>query len=265
MCRSWAFLATLPFVLTASAQTAQVASQSDPQAILLANQATLALAGTTTVTDATLTGSARWIAGSTDETGTATLQAKGNLLARVDLLLPSGGRSQVRNGTARVPGGQWSGSDGTVHQAAQHNCWPDAPWFFPALSSLSQTSNSAFVFTYVGDTTVAGNPVHHIRISRSLAPDSGRVISRLEMLSVVDYYLDATTSLPVALIFNQHPDNDELVDISVSVLFSVYRPVNGLQVPFRVQKFINGGLALDVTVSSVAVNTGLAGQQFTLP
>jgi len=164
-----------------------------------------------------------------------------------------------------VPGGQWSGSDGTAHQAAQHNCWPDAGWFFPLLSSLSQTANSGFVFTYVGQTTLAGKAVQHLRVSRSLAPDTGASVSRLEKLSVVDYYLDAATSLPLALIFNQHPDNNALVDISITVLFSDYRPVNGLQVPFHVQKFLNGGLTLDVTVSSVAVNTGLTDQQFTLP
>jgi hypothetical protein len=53
----------------------------------------------------TLSGSAHYIAGSDDETGTATLKTLATGARRVDLKLPSGRRSEVRDLTADRPGG----------------------------------------------------------------------------------------------------------------------------------------------------------------
>jgi hypothetical protein len=83
-------------------------------------------------------------------------------------------------------------------------------------------------------------------------------------VSAENIYLDAASFLPVAFSFNTHPDDDEATNILVEIDFSNYEPVNGVQVPMRVQKLINGGLALDVAVTSAAVNAGLSDAPFAI-
>jgi hypothetical protein len=48
----------------------------------------------------------------------------------------------------------------------------------------------------------------------------------------------------------------------VEIDFSNYQAVNGVQVPFRVQKFLNGSLFLDVTVQSAVLNSGIPQSDF---
>ena len=64
--------------------------------------------------------------------------------------------------------------------------------------------------------------------------------------------------------FNTHPDNDMGLDIPVRIAFSDYRTVNGFQVPFRVQKFLNNTLTLDLQFQSATLNSGLTSAAFTV-
>jgi hypothetical protein len=84
-------------------------------------------------------------------------------------------------------------------------------------------------------------------------------------LSAMDWYLDSATSLPVAVRFTTHPPNDYSLDLSVEVRFSNYQQTNGILVPLHVQKFLNGGLVLDLTFTSATLNSGIFDTDFTLP
>jgi hypothetical protein len=90
-------------------------------------------------------------------------------------------------------------------------------------------------------------------------------VARLtQHLTEVDLYLDPVSALPLKLTFNEHPDNDASRDIPVEIRFSDYRPVNGAQVPFRLQKFINGTLLLDIRVEQAILNSNLPASTFTV-
>ena len=78
----------------------------------------------------------------------------------------------------------------------------------------------------------------------------------------MDFYLDATTLLPVAISFDVHPDNDGNADLLTEVEFSDHQNVNGVLVPMRIRKYVQGNLLLDITVSNVALNTGLGLAEF---
>jgi len=80
----------------------------------------------------------------------------------------------------------------------------------------------------------------------------------------MDFYLEAVSLLPLAVAFNQHPDNDLLTDIPVEIDFANYRSINGVQVPFHFQRMFNGGVVLDVTVTNAVLNTGLSDGVFSL-
>ena len=233
---------------------------SDPLAVSLAQQSVAALAGGVTISDVTLNASVISIFGSDNGSGTATLKAKGITESRVDLNLGGGTRSDVRNTASGSPGGAWEKNGGTSAPYAGHNCWTDAAWFFPALSSLMQTANPNFIFKYIGQEQHGGVNTQHIRIFQVQGG-----VSLMQHLSAADFYLDPVSSLPVAIAFQVHPDTDAGTDIAAEVRFANYQPVNGIQVPFHIQRMLDGGVVLDVTVTNAIFNTGLADSTFSLP
>lgn len=255
----------LGFALAVSAQQlSPQAPQSDPQAATLAAGSGARLTGGNAISDVSLTATVHHIAGSLNETGTATLKALGTSQSRLDLVLPSGTLSEVRNSSTGIPACEWIGPDGAVHATAQHNCWTDPGWFFPALSSLTQGSNANVVFSYVGQETRGGASVQHLRSYLYLAGAKPIAISEVQRLSAIDFYLDSTTLLPVAIDFKAHPDNDEIAEIAVEIVLSDYRAINGVLVPFHIQKFINNGLVFDISVTSVSLNSGLSASVFAI-
>ncbi len=248
----------LSFVLAASiliptgAQTT-TSTQSSPLPVQYLQRALVALSASTPTSDVTLTGSAHYIVGGDDETGTATLKAMAGA-SRIDLNLSSGPRSEVVN-TSASPAGTWSGPDGVSHAMAFHNLLTAPVWFFPAYS-ITHALSAGYVATYVGHETREGQAVEHVTISQT------STLQTMAHLSQMDFFLDSTTFLPVAVTFNIHPDNNALLDIPIEVRFSDYRAVNGVQIPFHVQKFLNNGLILDLQFTTAVLNTGLAASQF---
>jgi hypothetical protein len=236
---------------------------SDAFAILLAQKSVVALTGGNPVSDVTLNANLTSIIGADYETGTATFQAKGMDESRVDLNLSNGGtRSDVRNVASGSPSGAWGTNGSPSTSYASHNCWTDAAWFFPALTSLAQSANQNFVFKYIGQEQHGGVNTQHVRSYQ--LPPSGFKNSPISSLTTMDFYLDAVSLLPIALGFNAHPDNAMETNLPVEINFANYRPVNGVQVAFHFQKVFNGLVVLDVTVSSAAFNSGLAEALFTL-
>jgi hypothetical protein len=253
-------LASCLFFIPFSAYSQQTSIQN-PQAVGLAMRAISALTGTTQVQDVTLIGIATRTAGSDIESGGVTLRALGTTEARSDLSLTSGALTEMRNSSNGSPQGFWIGIDGTVHSMASQNCLTDAAWFFPALTGLFQTSNPNLSITYVGQEIKNGVSVQHLIFVYSAAQTPG-IGEPVAGLSSTDVYLDSSSLLPVAFAFNLHPDSSALTNIAVEVDFSSYQTVNGVQIPFHIQKFMNGTLFLDVTVQSAILNSGLTDAAF---
>jgi hypothetical protein len=244
-------------------------SQSRPQTpsatqpAQLIQQALAALTGGQSVTDVTLTASAHRIAGSDDETGTATLKAVASGASSLSLILPSGPRTEILNSAATPPTGSWSGPDAVVHPIAFHNLLTGPSWFFPAFSLATSSFASGATLTYLGHEAHSGRAVEHVSVSQvPPAQVAAGAVPFLRHLTQVDFFLDSTSLLPVAISFTTHPDTNAVVDIPVEIAFSDYRAVNGTQVPFHIQKYLNNSLALDFQASSVTLNTGLTASTF---
>jgi hypothetical protein len=244
--------------------SAQQAATSSPQALQILQQCLGALAGGQTLNDVSLSGTARRIAGSDDDAGTAVFEALASGASRADLSLSAGQRSEVQNLTAAEPAGAWSGPDRISHPVAYHNLLAEPAWFFPAFAIARRLSGSGFVATYVGHETHNGQAVEHVSVSQTSSSHSPSGAILLQHLSQVDFFLDATTLLPAAIAFNIHPDDDAGRDIPVEVRFSDYRPFNGPQIPFHVQKYLNNTLILDFQATSVTLNSGLSANSFSL-
>ncbi len=220
-----------------------------------------ALVGNAPVSDVTLTGTVRRIAGSDDDTGTASLIAVPNGSARMDFSFSSSGYSEISN-LASDPKGVWSGPDRTAHKIAYHNLLTEQAWFFPAFSIARRLASSTYTATFVGQETLDGHVVEHLSISQAAPLPNTPGDVTYEHLSQVEFYLDRSTLLPAAIAFNIHPDNNALLYIPIEIKFSDYKSASGVQFPSHVQKYINNTLYLDIEVQSVSVNTGVSTSTF---
>jgi hypothetical protein len=246
-------LATFPTLLSA-----QSPPLSDPKALAFASQSSASLTGGNQIADVTLTGNVIWTG---TDTGTATLKAFGTGESRIDLVLSNGTRTEIRDSQTGAAIGEWINSNNVSGAFAFQNCQTDAVWFFPALGSLSAGSN--VVLLYVGQETRNGTAVQHIQ-SYIYQPNLPPVGPTSQQLSAMDFYLDATTLLPMAITFNTHPDNNASTNLAVEVDFSNYQSINGRAVPMHIQRYQQGNLMVDMVLSSAAFNTGLPLSTFTI-
>jgi hypothetical protein len=142
------------------------------------------------------------------------------------------------------------------------NCWINAGWFFPGLSALAETSDPTRIFVYVGPEIWKGSAVYHLRTYRYTPAKTPEVPALNQFLSIMDIYLDRSSLLPLAFGFNSHPDDESNTNVAVEIDFSNYQPIQGILVPEHIQKFIWNGLALDIGVTSVVLNSGISDSMF---
>lgn len=240
-----------------------------PSLNLLLQKSAAVASGGGQISDVTLTGTARRIAGSTDESGQIEFKALASGEARLDLTFPSGKTSEVYAIGARGPVGEWTGEDGQAHTIAYHNLLVDSAWFCPTLV-LGKVNRAALgqVVTAAGTAGSSGLNVNRLHVERQPLPGSTasplpvEAVNHLQRASRFDIDLDPATSLPVEMKFAAHPDNDIRQEIPVRVVYSDYRSVNGAQIPFHVQKFLNNSLILEIQLETASVNSGLTAASF---
>lgn len=230
---------------------------SDSQALAYASQSIAAMTAGSSINDITMAGNVTW---NGSDTGTVTLRAMGTGESRIDLVLASGTRTEIRDASTGLPLGKWIAQDGTSGFYALQNCWADAAWFFAPLGSLAVGPN--VILSYVGQENRNSLTVQHIV---SKINQSGQELSLgidAVQLSTMDFYLDASTLLPVALTYTDHPDDDANTGIPVEVDFSEYQSINGVTIPTRIQRYLQRTLVLEVAVTGVSANTGLSVTDF---
>jgi hypothetical protein len=233
-------------------------TDSSQQAKSLLSRSLAVLVGTGTLNDVVLQGS-NPAGGSA---GTFTLS--GRLLeGRTDWSTRRGSLSLVLNASANSePVGWWTDVSGQKHDLATHNCWTGQTWFSPALT-ITAALQQAYGAEYVGTETIRGESVDHVRFwfESGRGPQSSRDF--IKKLSTVDAYLDSSTGVPAVFVFQLHPEDDASINVPIEIRFSDYRSVNGVLSPFRLQRFQNGNVMFDISVATVAINSGLSDSLFT--
>jgi len=254
------YAAILLSLLVSVPLVAQQGSSPTLSATALLQQSLAAQIGNTQITDITLTGTARRIAGSDDESGTVTLRVLSSGATRLDFNFPSGPYTEFKSFSSNAPVGGWSGPDTVVHPIVDHNLVNDWGWF--PLFTLANCANSQnYVVSFLGSETRNGLSVFHVTATQQFPGLTAEVAAVARHLSQIDIFFDSTTHLAASILYNIHPDNNALLDIPIELQFSDYRPVNGAQIPFHIQKSINNSLALDVQFQNAALNTGITAAQ----
>jgi hypothetical protein len=257
-----AFVTVFAILLLPYCSSAQSQPPSDPQAVAYASQSIAALTGGTSISDITLTGNVTWTGSAASESGTATLLALGTSESKMTLALPDGTRTEIRDSSTGTAQGQWISESGASGLFAPQNTMTDAVWFYPALGSLAAGPN--VVLSYVGLETRNGESVQHIQSYIFQSAPSGGGGPTAQQLSTIDFYLDATTLLPSATVFDAHPDNNASSNIVIEVDFSNYQTISGVNVPMHIQKSSQGSILIDLTVTGASFNSGLPLSDFSI-
>jgi hypothetical protein len=204
-----------------------------------------------------LNGNASWYAGSLEDSGTVTLTAATTGSSQMQLQLASiGQRTESQTGTGSNAACQWASANGVANEVSLGNCWRPDLWFLPALSlqpTLLPSSLTA-VDLGVGPVGFSGNSYRHLQSQLVFSNLASQLSSNLAQQSTTDLGLDPTTLLPAVLAYTVHPDNGAQAQIGIEIHYSNYQAVNGVQIPFHIQRYVNGSLQLDIVLSSAQIN-----------
>ena len=250
---SRAFLLSTAFIASFSAWGQATPGSAANSAL---GQLATAFAGGQIVHQVQLSGNAIWYAGALEDSGSVTLTASADGSYQMQLgLAATGQRTESQAGSGSSADCQWVGADGVAHETSTANCWRPMVWFMPAISLQPSRLSGSFAFTDLGNTTVGSDPnvYRDVRGCAAFSNLSPRVAAVVANQSMMDIGLDLQSSLPSVIAYAETPDSGPATAINVEIHYSDYRAVNGVQIPFQIQRFVNGSLQLQINVSTVQV------------
>jgi hypothetical protein len=232
------------------------ASQGGSAENLLAQLST-AFSGDQVVQRVQISGNATWYAGSLEDAGTVTLTASTDGSSQMQLMLASTGqRTETQTGVGMDASCQWAGNDEVLHDVDSGNCRRPALWFFPAFSLQPSLLPSNLLTVDLGTEAVGSgtNLYRHLQGQFVLNGLSGTLATAIRQRSTTDIGLDPATLLPSVLAYSVRPDSGAQVAVTIEIHYSDYRAINGVQIPFLIQRYVNNTLQLEVRVSSAQIN-----------
>jgi hypothetical protein len=131
----------------------------------------------------------------------------------------------------------------------------------PLAEIAARLQDTTVGVTYVGLTTFEGQQVHQISTRRILGTDTGRG-QFLNTLTTRDFFIDPQTFQVLATLDKGHPDDKDQVNFPHQIVFSDYRAVNGILIPFSITERVAGQKTWTIQLSQIAFNNGLGDVDF---
>ncbi|MGB6192177.1 MAG: hypothetical protein WBF42_06910 [Terracidiphilus sp.] len=202
-----------------------------------------------------LSGNANWYSGTFEDSGSATLLASSSGMSQMQLSLGSlGQRIETQSGVGQDTMCSWSGNDNVQHSTTSGACWNAALWFMPALTLQQASSAGTVGILDLGVGSVGSSDTSYRHLRTQLIPAVSPVPAETVQQSTVDLGLDKHSMLPSVLSYSTPPDNGAPITLSVEIRYSDYRTIDGVNIPFHIQRFVNGALQLEITISSAQIN-----------
>ena len=237
---------------------AQVAPQRDPQAVAVLNQ-TLAVTGWASppndvVAQATVT----QFKGDERVVQTVTWKARGPYALRIEVDAPDGRVTTVRNGSRGILTRGTQSGRLTGHAAAtMHSIqFP----FYPVMAAASEPSAQT---TFRGTESVNGEEAHVIELRSRENPDNSD--SPISQTGRFVLYISTGTLLPLKLDYVRLGGDNSNVVLRCSRLFSDYRRVDGILIPFHQSDLIRGQKVAEIQFTQVQLNPGVSSTEFDVP
>jgi len=251
---SRAALLLLLAVLSCGSAFSQQPPPRDPQALIVLQHAFAAM-GATVPSDSVATGNITLVAGSKTESGTIHILTRGLDQTAEQIETPSGTRAVVYS----------RGRASEIEGASAKRPWLELVVTsqspnFPLPLIAGALSNPDIALQYLGQETLDGLAVHHIRFWSAFS--SSPKLQYLAEFSVKDLWVNASSGLPYRLQYNRRAARGSAPRIPIGVTFSDYRRVGSVVYPFLIQKSLNGTPWTTITIQNVSFNTGLSDTDF---
>lgn len=256
-------LSLLLLAIPVHAQTPLSAPVRDTQAIAMIQQSLQAMGGTqsvTTLQDSRATGTVSYLTAGGTVSAPVVIECKGTRMVRWGVQTPNGDRVRILNhgqAVMQLPNGK-------VRRLSASNTLAERVSHIPVLSLLSEWSNPSVELHYLGPAMVSGHPAVEV----SMAYASGSIpaeVERTRKLTQTFFYFDQAAGTLSKMEYQNFAEGDDRFSQKVEVLFSDYKMVTGVAVPFRQDEYDDGRLAFSLVLSSVAFNVGIADSDFDLP
>ena len=200
-----------------------------------------------------------------DSRATGSLTLASNPSSALPIVLESQGTHKARtavqraNGTSlRIMNGGAAGlqrSDGSARTLLSKNSIGERITYIPALSLLSEFQNANV------EVTLGSAPN---TFTLSCVPDSAKA-DFYRTATKTTYAVDSASGLIISMEITNFAEEDPASGVPEKTVFSDYRLVSGVMVPFHQTSYMNGKLQFDLTLTSVGFNVGVPDSDFVLP
>lgn len=241
--------------LSISPSSAQAVASQPSDATAILQQVTQVFSGGKAIHQIQITGNAEWHAGGLNDSGSAALTATATGSAQMQLsLAKKGSWTESQTNVNAGMGCQWTGSDGIAHDGDALNCTRPAVWFLPSISLQSAMIPSEVGVADMGTNTVGSGTYRHLQAQAVFSGMPSSSLDKFVQASTTDIGINPNTLLPSVLTYRIHPDNGAQVDIPVEIRYSNYQKVDGVEIPFLIQRYVNGSLQLEIQVTSAQIS-----------
>lgn len=239
-----------------SAQTTNAGPAKDPQGLAVVQQALLA-SNAASVRDLTASGTITYYWGSSEVQGSAQVVALGADKFRIDALIPGGMRSWWVGGGS----GQLRDTNGKINRIPYDNALNLGALTFPLLRLSSLAQNTGLALKYLGKQTVDNADQLHLAIEGSTEKKQKSDAFSQELQNA-DFFIDSSSSRVVRIEDQTHPVGRPDLNLPHALVYSDYRKVNGVDVPFSISEYIGKARTWTLQLSQVSFNSGVSDSDF---
>ena len=239
---------------TAATPASAGATVCDTQALTVLQRAVAAMGGSAPL-DSTAAGTIEITAGTRTESGSFTLLTRGVTQSAERI-------AAAFTAETRVYSGGWAAL--TVGQSTQtlsiEGSLGNQSVIFPLPFLLNALSDTSLSCEYLGTVATDSVPQLHIRFWHQHANKPGW--RSLVPFTVVDVWIDPNSTLPLRISYGRLDRESDMPTLSIDVFFSRYQNFAGVLYPMNIKESWNGTPWAEITIQSVALNSGLTDSNF---
>jgi len=147
------------------------------------------------------------------------------------------------------------GSDGSPQNLPAHTGYGIAPFYLPGAVLYNDVADGQHSIKYIGDTTIDGTPVAHIRIW-----NGGDLLHAVQ--SAQDWYFDSATGLPVRVEHRSADPTDGVKFLKFTTDYKTFATVSGVFTATGIVEYSAHGGKVTSSITSLTLVPSLASTEF---
>lgn len=232
------------------------AQSSTPDSSAILSQAIQAFSSGKPISSIELIGTAVVHEGGPPDEGNATLTADATGKMEMKLNLRSSGeRIEAQDSNAVMMTCMWKKSDGVEHKVRGAYCQTPLVWFLPIITlQAPDLSNQRLTVSDLGNNG-GGKPRRSLAVQFSSPKVDDPEVPAVTIRSPAKpakLELESNSLLPESYKYSLSAMNSTAV-VAFEIRFSDYRKIGDTQVPFLIQRYVNGALQLEIHVSEAQI------------